>query len=74
MPPENEQDRHLPGTRKKLQRCQHGVYHPTKGADECGEPAVATWDWGNGLLYVCDEHDRVVEEHEQEAEEQRKQG
>ena len=57
--------------RTELPRCQYGVFlswEPEPVA--CDEPAVAKWTWpededcSGGTLYVCELHDRAVEETE----------
>ena len=60
------------GERTALPRCQYGMptthsYAP-ETVEDCGEPAVARWEWPTGgPLYVCEEHDAFVEEHEEVA-------
>jgi len=52
-----------------LPRCQYAV--PCDGPQqvfECGEPAVAVWTWTDNefeALFVCEEHDRKIEEDEE---------
>lgn len=62
--------------RTKLPRCQYGVYSPSienGDVDECGDPAIAVWNWGSGDLYVCEKHDDQVsmEEYDRIEEERR---
>ena len=53
--------------RKELPTCEYGTFeegNPDLEGD-CGEPAVASWDWGDGAFFVCEDHDQVVQESEQ---------
>ena len=57
----------------KLQECQYGIQIIAQDGEPyiapCGEIAVAKWSWGPGHdLYVCEEHDKIVEESEEEVE------
>ena len=53
--------------RKDLPRCQYGVWSPSIHGDteDCGEPAVAVWNWGHNNLHVCADHDEIVWEAEE---------
>lgn len=66
-----EDDDYAAPTRTELPGCQVGVYSPGKMdlEDDCGEPAVATWDWGNGPLFVCEKHDAEIAAANEEMEE-----
>jgi len=44
--------------RTELPVCQVGVGYPDA---ECGSPAVAYWQFKDGVLYVCEEHDCEVD-------------
>lgn len=58
--------------REELPACEYGV--PSHDgiaigqAYDCGLPSVARWSWddGKGWLYVCEKHDRIVEESDDE--------
>jgi len=52
-----------------LPRCQYGVVaRGLPNEVDCGQPAVAKWVWCDGTLYVCKEHDLLVEQGEAEEE------
>lgn len=53
------------GNRKALPRCQFGT---TNGYIEsvCEEPAVALWHWPGDSMYVCERHDLIIQETEDE--------
>ena len=61
------------GKRTSLPRCEVGVpvqaTYSTEGFVDCGEPAVAMWEWGlegeHQPLYVCEYHDNKISEDEQ---------
>jgi hypothetical protein len=53
--------------RTLLKRCEFGVSAETEeGVEDCGEPAVASWDWGDGPIVVCERHDEVIARQEEE--------
>lgn len=59
------------GVREKLDipRCQYGVPCSYAYQDgyiaNCDEPAIAKWTWESDSMFVCEEHDLIVEEAEE---------
>ncbi len=52
--------------------CAYEVeYDQLTGAAACGKRAYAKWEWGEGWMIVCNEHDRVVAETESEGSDER---
>ncbi len=51
---------------EKLTRCQYGVPHPTRGSQDCGDPALhrLSYDGGKTWLYLCDEHAAEIDDKE----------
>jgi len=55
--------------RRVLKKCEYGVQYIYPSGPEvgpCDEPATVKWSWGKGVLFVCDEHDEVVGDSEEE--------
>jgi len=58
--------------RESLPTCEYGVPVANENqVESCQQPAVARWSWDHGRtwLYVCEEHDAVVEAGEEAMEE-----
>jgi len=58
--------------RETLLVCDYGVFAENEeGVENCGEPAIARWTWDGGKtwLYVCPDHDDVVDKGEEEPDE-----
>ena len=51
---------------KKLPLCEYDVSNISNYVDECGLPATYIWNWGSGDMFVCDEHNKIIEKSEEE--------
>jgi hypothetical protein len=49
-----------------LPRCQYGVPVPTEeGVGDCGDPAIAKWNWSGEDFFVCEHHNLLIEKAEE---------
>ena len=53
---------------KKLPCCEYDISNLENDFKECGFPATYVWNWGCGDMFVCDEHNQLIEESEEENE------
>lgn len=58
----------MPSNRTKLPRCEYGVPANTEeGVEDCGEPAIARWDFEGDIIHLCELHDVKLAEEEDDA-------
>ena len=56
--------------RKELPHCQYGDGIDRNGNEmTCDDPAWAVWNWGTGDFFVCERHDFIIQQQEEEKEE-----